>query len=348
MSTSLMELLHLIETSPHVDLTYMGIGSAPHAYTLEEYTTKSQQILPPFLQDDYAAHPEKTFRVIHFDPAFAGKQQFLQTYFESLGWGLVSNLREETSPSIFCIRNHRIEILLVPESFYHSSQKRETDQTWFLEVLLESMLRTQRQKFILQEYTGYETESLYHTLCQSLSKEKMKRQVLFDISYGTDTGCSTDLDVHKPYYNEEGNFMNLLLMNAEELVRIIGQSEAIDKILRQKLYGRFMTDLNRYHVDYRRSLQGEAPFHQTHEYNHTTPSDEIMRVLQRTLGDQCAPLEKLGILNVASRRELERLFVTYQTYNPYTWYSAVSNCLKLNMVHLDLSSNNPFLAARPQ
>jgi hypothetical protein len=329
MSTTLMELLHLIQTSAPVDFTYMGIGSAPHASTLEDYTSKWQQILPPFLQEDYTTHPEKTFRVIHFDPAFKGKQQFLQGYFESLGWGLVSNLREEMSPSIFCIRNHRMEILLVADFFYHSSYNKESDHTWFLEVLLETILRSHRQKFILQEYTGHEIDSLYQVLSKSVSKEKMKRQVLFDISYGTGTGCSTDLDVYKPFYDHEGNFINLLLMNSDELVRIIGQSEAIDKILRRKLYGRFMSDLNKYHVDYRRSLVGDPPLSQTYEYNHTTPSTEIMKILQRHLRDQWAPLEKLGILDVASKREMERLFLTYQTYNPYTWYTAVSKCLKL-------------------
>ena len=75
MTTTLMEIIHLVQSSAPADLTYMGIGSAPHVPTLESYITKWQQIVPPFLQKDYEEHPEKTFRAIHFDPAFKGKEQ---------------------------------------------------------------------------------------------------------------------------------------------------------------------------------------------------------------------------------------------------------------------------------
>ena len=330
MTTTLMDLLYHLDNSPPVDFTYMGIGSAPHLLTLETYTTRWQQIVPPFLQDDYISHPSKTFRLLHFDPTFAGNQQFLQQYFEQLGWGLVSNLQEETPKSWYCIRNHRLEILLIPEFFYHARNHSTDEHSWFLEHLIEKTLTTRDRKLLVQEYTGDSTDLLCKSLVGQYNPQRFRKQILFDISYGTDTGCCTNLDICKPFYDASGSFLNLTLMSHQELLPLLGQSPDMDVILYQKLHAEFLSILNAYHVDYRRMLVGDPPFQQTHEYNQTTAPSEIMRLLQEKLRAFIPHLRKLGLLTQESERELDRLFVTYQTYNPYTWYTCVSNCLKLN------------------
>ena len=50
-------------TIPYTMMTYVGIGSCPHASTLQELTDEWDQILPVFIRELKAI-------IFHYDPAF--------------------------------------------------------------------------------------------------------------------------------------------------------------------------------------------------------------------------------------------------------------------------------------
>ena len=68
-------------------MTYVGIGSCPHASTLEELTDEWDQILPVFIRESKAT-------IFHYDPAFEYKQEFMKQYFEAKGFDTTAMYRD--------------------------------------------------------------------------------------------------------------------------------------------------------------------------------------------------------------------------------------------------------------
>ena len=72
------------------------------------------------------------------------------------------------------------------------------------------------------------------------------------MTYETDTGCCTDMTKAQPFYDYDGNFLNLHFMTDDDAKRWVHISLKLDEILKQKYITKYLRDLNNIHVDYRR------------------------------------------------------------------------------------------------
>jgi hypothetical protein len=302
-------ILHSISEEPF-DFTYLGIGSAPHITSSESLDPKYDQLVPSCFSDKIK-DSQKTFRLLHFDPWFDHCEGFLDSYFGNLGL-----IRIDFEGGYRWINNH-IDVIVIPSSISHQ------DHLWFFQRLVNSILNT-KGTLLIQEYTGYELSDLRKNLYATTAlREKFKRRILVDMTYGTDIGCCTDMTIAQPFYDYDGNFLNVALFSEEETKRWIGVSLKLDTILCKIYTFRFLSDLNSIHVDYRRRLKGDTTMYGSSEYTDITSADTIMQVLQRRL------LKSFDILlttNIVGKREQETLHSLFQTYkndDPYKWYDKV-------------------------
>lgn len=291
-----------------VPLTYLGIGSCPHKKGLLE--AKYDQLFPNCFHK--SVFQEKLpIRIVHFDPLFASMKEYLDQYFEALycapfhiqgamGW-----------------KSDLVEVIIVPACIHH------TEHIWFFESLTDIILETNTQ-LVIQEFTGYSTKDLNTHLYQSSTKkEKYKRNILMDMTFETDSGCCTDMSIAQPFYDYQGKFLNLYFMNTQEVIRWIGISEKFDTMVKTLFKSHFLQTLNDIHVDYRRVKNGDPPFFRSELYNETTPCDMIMKVLQEKLLEQFDVLLYGSAVTTKEKENLQKLFKTYKSYDPYKWYNEV-------------------------
>ena len=294
----------------HVDITYLGIGSSPHLTGEEQLEAKRDQLIPLCFQEALLNH-KKSMRILHFDPHFDQDLSFLHQYFEQ--WNLVPI--EFTGGYSWV--NESLEVIVVSDRLEH-----ERDY-WFFETLCETILQT-KGKLVIQEYTGYELKTLAEKLYSaSVQQEKFKRRIVLDMTFGTDLGCCTDMTKVQPFYEANGDFINLEFLKETDAKRYVGISLKLDELLRQKYRGLYYQTLNRIHVDYRRKLKGEALLYGDPQYTETSPPEVIMSLLQERLQTL---LDVLHALRVVSRETIDALvpiFQTYKSYDPYKWYDMV-------------------------
>lgn len=298
------QLLKTITDTP-VDITYLGIGSSPFSNPLEP---KHDQLIPPCFHQ-MLHHENKTFRFIHFDPCFDQKKEFLQNYFAD--WNLIPE-------GDYHWIGEKMDVFIFPVGIGH------TKDFDFLKKLVVAILNT-KGKLLIQEYTGDDLEELNQRLYEACDeKEKYKRCILVDMTFGTEIGCSTDMTVHQPFYHYDGSFINLHFMKEQDMKRWLGISEKLDTIIKKKCLSSFYHILNQYHVDYRRRCKGEKGLYKSLDYDDSSTPDEIMSVLQSKL------LQLFDIL-VACRvivHSYQELFTNYKNYDPYKWYDKVYNLVK--------------------
>jgi hypothetical protein len=212
------------ESNPY-DLTHIAVGSFPRYHKLENFTPKLDQILPMFILKEIQI-TTKTIRIIHIDPTTASCLSFLHEYFKSFASkGLNFKHNDSEGFNIWKTDDQRIEII-----FLFISISIPTD-TWFLEKMIETTLNNKNQ-LIYQQYTGHvNLMQLSTQLCDSNSrKDLFKNHILFDITYGTDSGCSTDMTKHYPRYKSDGTFKNFLLYNTDEMKEFVSEDDKINDI----------------------------------------------------------------------------------------------------------------------
>ena len=254
-------------------------------------------------------------RILHFDPWFANIEEFLDSYFTE--WNLV---KMEIHGGMSWVNDH-MEVIVIPQSIDHK------EHFWFFESLVESILQT-KGRLVVQEYTGYEVMDLNMKLLElAPNKELYKRRVLFDMTYGTDTGCCTDMTKAQPFYDYDGNFLNLHFMNDQDARRWIGISTKVDEILKKKYVAKFLQTLNYIHVDYRRKMKGDSLLYGSSEYSNDSTPDEIMTVLQQKLSVTLEILQLLRVVPNETSPKCKELFETYKTQDPYKWYDCVRKLL---------------------
>ncbi len=328
-------LLEYLSSTP-VKYTYFAIGSCPHSWG-EELTESRDQLFPTFFRDWVAQHPEETFRCIHFDPCFSKQTEELSDYFMRL------NIYPVESPplenvSFWRSSTHSVEILLSSEMFHHPSAVYPGNDEWFLESLVDQVLQGEEplnQKLVVQEFTGHEIIPLFKTLySQSPFKHRFMKSILFDISYGVDSGCCTDMKKHYPFLTEAGDFYNLLLLAPSQLQSVIGIEKKMDVVCKYLLIREFKELLNNYHVDYRRRLRGESVLFQSGEYNDTTAANQIMASLQTRLRIVLKILFDMKHISQSNYSNCIELFENYKDHDVYKWYTTVNNTVPI----LDMSS----------
>lgn len=303
------QLLKTISDEP-VDMTYLGIGSCPHVTAGQKVDLKNDQLVPSCFHDTMLLI-NKSMRIIHIDPFFDQYERFLDSYWKH--WNLVPVEFEGG----YCWVNDHIQVFVFPQRIDHK------DQYWFFESLVETILST-KGKLLIQEYTGYDLQDLNTKLYKETSqKEKYKRRILLDMTFGTDSGCSTDMINAKPFYDNNGNFINLYFANDSDIKHILGISSQIDDIVKKKYIAKFYMTLNYYHVDYRRRLKGERGLYDSLDYNDSSTPDEIMNILQRKLQEIFDVLMVCGLVTKKSQEILQELFIEYKRYDVYKWYDRV-------------------------
>ncbi len=306
--------LYQINESP-AEFTYMGIGSCPYAHSLEEIIPKHDQLLPSFVFDPRY----KNVRVIHFDPCFDMKSELLESYFAKKGFDLLS---KTDSGWQFLKNDGTIEVLLFAKRLEH-----DKDFGFFHNLC--DLICNRGYRLVVQEYTGYSTESLYRKLYKnSKNPTFFRRRILFDITQGNDIGCCTDLTKYTVAYDKSGNFITLLLSTFEEIGQSIGLHPQTDACIRQYCVAQYRGVLNSIHVDYRRRVRGETVFSETGDYSHNSDPDILMALLQKKLVEIASVLEKLGIFTKDHQSQLQSHFKTYREDDVYKWYDKVYSLLK--------------------
>ena len=180
------------------DLTYVGVGSAIH--DLPGLNNKSDQILPLFVKEMLSSGTRVT--AIHFDPMF--NIDVMKEYFNQYPDAELSHLGFAWHWKV-----KSAEVYILPYAFEHKGPDSDVD---FLESLIHRVLVSRRASLVFQQYTGYDPVDTFKSLyAASRRPSDFKDRVLFDVSYGADTGCCTDLTRWRPIYTPHGGFMNFLL-----------------------------------------------------------------------------------------------------------------------------------------
>ena len=282
-------------------ITYIGIGSCPHHNTVEEITDAWDQIIPVFIRG-------KSAKLIHYDPAFERRAQFMDSYFETKGFKKV----EEGHWS-----SDLMEVVLHAKAIYHP------EHDYILENMAEETIRTDT-KLIVQEFTGTElTKTFKAAYERSSSPIDFKRNVLFDITYGTACHCMTDMTKYKPLYNTEGDFINFLLYSEEEILPLIGLSLKADELIKGYYVKKYLAVINQ-QTDYRRRLNGDTVLFPCAAYNDLSTPDEIMAYLQRQIRPLLEIFNSLGMMTSKKIGLVENLLSMYKDYDVYRWNSAMA------------------------
>lgn len=297
-----------------MDFTYLGIGSCPHVAQGQTLEPKYDQLIPTCFHE-FLLHDKKHMRIIHFDPAFDTYKEFLHEYFGK--WNLIPMEIEGGWSWV----GEYLEVILLNQRIDHE------EHFWFFQSLCEAILQT-KGRLVIQEYTGYELKRLNQKLYDSMEqKELYKRRCLLDMTYGTDTGCCTDMTKAQPFYDYNLNFLNLHFMTDEDAKRWIHISLKLDEILKRIYLTKFLTHLNNIHVDYRRKLKGDSIMFGHPLYTDESSCDEIMKVLQSELQKSFEILVMLKKIDPEKKPQLQNLFETYKTQDPYKWYESVKQVL---------------------
>jgi hypothetical protein len=297
-----------------MEITYLGIGSSPHVPVDQTLNPKYDQLVPTCFHE-FLLKDKKHMRIIHFDPHFKHCFEFLNTYFEK--WNLVPMEFKDG----FSWVGDTLEVIVLPQSLDHK------EHFWFFEQLCETMLQT-KGKLLIQEYTGYELTSLNKKLYEASSnKDLFKRRILLDMTYGTDSGCSTDMTKAQPFYDFDLNFLNLYFMTDDDAKRWAQISLKLDEILRKKYQYKYLSSLNYIHVDYRRKLKGESLMYGSEFYTNDSTPDEIMSVLQKELRKALDVLIHVKYIEKEVLETFDTLCKTYKKYDPYKWYDLVNKLL---------------------
>jgi hypothetical protein len=268
-------------------------------------------------------------RILHIDPAFGyqpEKIEFLKAYFESI------SLEMAYDPERKMWSNERVTIILSSMSFNHTDKymSAENSDDWFLEELAAHVIQT-NSKLLVQEFTGRDLDVVFKTTFnKSPSQKKFKNNILFDITYGSNSSCSTDMSKYKPFYDNKGNFCNLLLCTPDELKRYIGTDPRADAYVKQYFTKQYDTILNNYHVDYRRRTRGETILFKNELYNDTSSPELIMELLETELCLLIPVFRDLGVTNREKELRLFKLFEAYKSYkgnDMYTWYNLAKSVI---------------------
>ncbi len=297
-----------------MDITYVGIGSCPHVGKGQTLEAKYDQLLPVCFHEALN-RDKKSFRIIHFDPAFDQYKPFLDDYFAE--WDLLPL----EFPGGYSWMNNQMEVIVMYRRIDH---KEDFD---FLKTLVNTILNS-RGKLVIQEFTGYSLDPLNKRLYEACEqKEKYKRRILLDMTFGTDSGCCTDMTKAQPFYDYDGNFLNFHFLTETDARRWVGISLKVDHLLRKKYTETFLQTLNTYHVDYRRKLKGDSILYGSSEYTNDAGPEDIMASLQKSLRKSFEILLHVRGVQETSVLPLEELFRNYKSYDPYKWYDKVSKLI---------------------
>lgn len=302
-----MKILEHCKYNPR-DYTYVGIGSKNRVHNVEEFNADMDQILPCFLQNVQG----KSIRCIHFDKAFVPEQDngFLVNYF-------ISKKFKQTYDNVWLSNDSRIEVIIMPEDLLDDM---------FLRKLIMLIMQFSGQ-LVVQMFTGRELVPMFKTIYNRFdedAKAYIKKNVLFDITYGTDCHCMTPMTQYEPLVDKNGKFYNFVLLDEVEMLKSIGVHPTMDKYIAIYFNNKLSKILNEEHVNYRKAIRGEpflfpTPF---------TTAEEIMNNLLVDVKSILNIQEKLGILTDEKRQIFSECSKNYLEIDMYKWYTTMTKLYK--------------------
>ena len=222
--------------------------------------------------------------------------------------------------------------MLSDKAFTHTDQHTPSEKSddWFLEELATHCISVDT-KLIVQEFTGRDLDVVLKTAFRkSPFQKRFKNTILFDITYGTASSCSTDMTKYKPFYDTRGNFYNLLLYTADELKRYIGIDARVDMYIKTYFTKQYQTLLNNYHVDYRRRTRGETCLFKNELYTDTSEPEYIMELLEEELFTLLPVFQELKVVTPEKASVISSLFENYKSYkgnDMYKWYDQANSII---------------------
>ena len=304
------------------DLVHIAVGSSPRITNLDDFSPVIDQLLPMFMLKEIET-TTKTIRIIHIDELTERALPFLHQYFGSFAVkGLNFKHDDSEGMNVWTTDDHRIEIIFVFVSIYYGISQYNgnlPNDTWFLEKMIENTLQN-RNQLIVQQYTGFELMDIFKMLYQSNSqKDLFKNKILFDITYGNDCSCMTNMTKHFPKYKPDGSFYNFLLYNYEEMHDLIGVDDKINHIIKVYFSKQYKNDIDQHHINYRRKIKGDTLLHNFKEYNESTPPDQIMSILIAKLQFSIKIFDLLGLVTDEKKKQIDDLFKNYHDHDIYKW-----------------------------
>jgi len=332
------------ETNPK-DLLYFGIGTFPRIQKIEQFTKDVDQIIPLFLDKEIKT-TKNTIRILLIDPAFDTCMPFLHKYFDNSPYNFYYD--NSSQFNIWISSDFRIEIIVI------SMHMRNTGSIgWqYNQVNTENIRKihddfinklctisvNNKNKLIIQDYSGAETSTLFKRLYEiSSRKSEFKNNILFDITYG-DAHCSIDLINEEPIYDPSGNFINLMLMSVDELRPLFNYHPKVKKTVSDYYIKEYSKVKDQIPVDIRRKLLIESGNSNMGfnflKYPYTLDSsfETILEILKQELNKIIPILIETGIMSVEKQNyiysELLNNFNEYKvisTANPKNIYIWCSN-----------------------
>jgi hypothetical protein len=297
-----------------VDFTYLGIGTNPHATTVDTLTDAWDQLMPVFVRDRLRAGD--TVRVFHIDPQFKYNLAFLKEYF-------ATRFPRLTYDGEYSWTSDTLEIYLSDSYFYHKNKYDTNNDDPFLLELSESCLNTD-SRLIVQEFTGHILIPTFKECFASTTRPSLfKKKILFDMTYGN-ASCMTDLTKHSPIYDKKGDFINFILCTHDEIKGLINLKRAdLDSLIIPYFKKAFIHSLEYHHVNYRRRVNGDVCMNKSDLYEETAPSSLIMGTLQEELRMSFDVLRRLGLVDEEKNATFIRLMDSYPRVNMYDWNTEV-------------------------
>lgn len=288
------------------DNIYVAIGSAPHC-DIESYDDQRNQLFPPFVREMGG-----TWTLIHVDPEFKNvkQQEFIDTYFKRMGF-------VEESPTMYI--HPYIDALFIP------THMENTERLEFLtQITKRTILR--KKKLFVQQYTGHELYPEFEELLKTLTNDQrqyVKQNIIWDVTYGKDCSCMTDMTLCRPLYLGSELF-NLACMTEQELLNCVGKHSDIDNLLSHILEKRYKYYIAIHQVNYRRRIKGMDLYHPTLKYSHDVDPDTVMQILSDYLNPILPVLKKLRkIPQEVYDKQLDMLN-NYHLHDVYQWYSIMN------------------------
>lgn len=308
-------------------LTYLSIGSCPHAITIADLNEKSDQMVPKFLRSHILNG--ECVNVILIDPMFAepSRVELMKSYFKRIESELSLELQVCFEFGLNIVtgktcnyysgicKNFCLKVFCDTFDYHHLHH---------LDIFIHHVLESEKSKLIIQQFSGEESLRFAQSLFESSrNKSDFCNRILIDMTFG-ECSCSTDMSTTCPIYTSTGNFFNFLLYSDEYLRSINFQSlpqngkryviKYFKKIYKERL--------NRRHVDFRRTLRKEDCLF---EENKFLDCESIFGLLEKELLVNAGILRKLGVFDDLKIDMLRKLFETHKEYDVYKWYSAVDS-----------------------
>ena len=291
------------------EYTYIGIGTKNRVDDVNAFHADIDQILPVFLNT-----VQKTIRVIHFDPYFAERYDngFLSRYFLKKGFMLLGDY--------WTSADFRIEVIIIPENL---------ENDFFLKNMMAQAIQFKSQ-LVVQEFTGRELIPKFKYLYSQFSdtdKEYIEKNILFDITYGTECSCVTPLTKFYPIM-KDGYFLNFALYSEEKMLNMIGVDPKMDELIKGNVMKTLSRVLNEDHVNYRKAVRGEELLFESSNYSRNSSAEEIMTVLLKRIGDILKILQKLNALTQEKLNLFETHSRNYNEMDMYKWYTNMTTLYK--------------------